>query len=193
MRSVGVRGMRTEGRSGVLSFAIGVVVLLAMVCLLGNPALAQGNGQGTLSGTVTDPANAVIVGAQVTITNVSTGVSFASTTNSTGYFETDNLNPGTYKISVVSPGFTNLVREGITLDTDARLNIPMKLTPGATQTVTVSTDSTQLITETASFGQVLTTQQVEDSALPVSRLQPHLAGAHRSGHTGQRLAGGFHG
>jgi hypothetical protein len=146
------------------------MLCLAALLLLGNPALAQMNGQGSLSGTVMDSTGAVLVGAQVTITNVATGVSYASRTNSTGYFETDNLNSGTYKISIVSPGFTNLVRVGIILEADARLNIPLKLNPGATQTVTVSTDATQLSTETASFGQVLTTEQVQD--LTVSGSNP---------------------
>src|SRR6266702_2565502 len=161
---------RAERRSAVLYFAVQVMLSFATLWLLGNSASAQMNGQGSLSGTVTDPGGAVIVGAQVTITNVATGVSYASKTNSTGYFETDNLNSGTYRISVVSPGFTNLVRMGIILETDARLNIPMKLNPGAIQTVTVSTDATQFTTETASFGQVLTTEQVQD--LTVSGSNP---------------------
>ncbi|HEY2018708.1 MAG TPA: carboxypeptidase-like regulatory domain-containing protein [Bryobacteraceae bacterium] len=156
--------------SAVLNFAVQITLCIVCLWLLGSSASAQVNGQGTLSGTVADPTGAVVVGAQVTITNVATGVSYSKVTNSTGYFETDNLNPGTYKVSVISPGFTNLVRAGIILEADARLNIPLKLNPGATATITVSTENTQLNTETASFGQVLTTKQVQD--LTVSGSNP---------------------
>ena len=144
----------------------------AALWLLGNPASAQVTGQATLSGTVTDTSGAVVVGAQVTTTNVATGVSNNTVTNSTGYFEVDHLNPGTYSISVSNPGFEKLLRAArITLEADARLNVPIQLRPGAeTQTVTITADALLLNTESASTGQVLTTQEVED--LTVSGSSP---------------------
>jgi Carboxypeptidase regulatory-like domain len=145
-------------------FSISTVLMLcACLCLAGGYAHAQDSGQGTVSGTVTDPSGAVIVGAQVTVTNTATNVSHSRDTNSTGYFEVDNLNPGPYAISVAAPKFTKLVRQGITLDTGARLNIPLQLKPGAVdQTVTISADAALLNTESASVGQVLSTREVED-------------------------------
>jgi len=140
------------------------VILAPCICLcLAGYARAQGTGQGTLSGTVTDPSGAVVVGAQVIVTNTATNVSHSRVANSTGYFEVDNLNPGTYSISVAASGFQKLLRQGITLDTDARLNIPMQLQPGAvTETVTISADAALLNTESASVGQVLSTREVEN-------------------------------
>jgi hypothetical protein len=130
-------------------------------------AAAQVTGQATISGVVTDPSGAVIAGAEVAVTNAATNVSRNSVTNSTGYFEADGLNPGVYKILVTSAGFANLLREGITLEADARLNVPMKLSVGKTSnTVTVNADASLLNTESGSGGQVLTTKQLE--SLPVS-------------------------
>jgi hypothetical protein len=150
-------------RSGVLYFAAQVMLSLASLWMLGYSASAQLTGQGAISGTVTDPTGAVIVAAQVTVTNSSTNVSFNAATNSTGYFEVDNLNPGTYAVSVIAPRFQKTDHVGITLDADARLNVPVQLKPGATvQTITITSDASLLNTESASVGQVLTTQQVQD-------------------------------
>ena len=107
----------------------------------------------------------------MTVTNVATNVSDSLVTNSTGYFEADNLNPGPYAISIVAPGFEKLLRQGITLDTDARLNVPIQLHSGAaTQTVTISADAALLNTESASVGQVLSTRDVQE--LTVSGSNP---------------------
>ncbi|HEX3940288.1 MAG TPA: TonB-dependent receptor [Acidobacteriaceae bacterium] len=138
-------------------------------CLwLASPAAnGQVTGQATLSGVVTDPAGAVVVGAQITITNTATNVAQSSVTNSTGYYEIDGLNPGPYEIRVSAPGFSNLLRQGITLNADARLNVPLKLSAGGgVATVTVTADASLLNTESGSEGQVLTTQQLQ--SLPVS-------------------------
>jgi hypothetical protein len=147
------------------------VVLCACMLLACGSANAQVSGQATLSGTVTDAANAVIVGAHVTVTDAATNVSINTDTNSTGYFEVDHLNPGTYKILIASTGFEDLLRQGITLDADAKVNVPLQLHPGrAMATVTVNADALLLNTESASEGQVLSTRQVE--SLTVSGSNP---------------------
>lgn len=172
MRSdVSVHHMRHENnRCGGFLVAV-FFALCACLWLAGNSANAQVTGQGSISGTVTDPSGAVIVGAHVTVTDSATNVSQNSDTNSTGYFEADNLNPSVYRISVAAPGFADLVREGITLEADARISVPLKLNPGtAVQTVTIAADATLLNTESASVGQVLTSRQVED--LTVSGSNP---------------------
>lgn len=134
-------------------------------------AHAQTTGQGTISGLITDPAGAVVAGAQVTVTNVATNVSQNTVSNSTGYYEIDNLNPAPYKIAVSSPGFENLLREGITLPADARLSVPLSLTTGTThQTVVVNADAALLDTESGSNGQVLTTKELE--SVPMSGENP---------------------
>jgi hypothetical protein len=146
-------------------------VLILLVCWMGMNAHAQVTGQATISGTVTDAAGAVIVGASVTIANTATNVAVTSATNSTGYFEVNALNPGPYKIEVASPGFEKLIRTGITLETEAHLNIPLRLVPGrSVENVVVNADASLLNTESGSSGQVLTTLQLEE--LPVSGSSP---------------------
>jgi len=155
--------------------------LSSLVCILGviagmlanSPALvnAQTAGLGTISGTVTDPSGAMVPQARLKITNLATGVSRDSVTNGTGYYEVGALIPGKYKILVSLPGFQDLLREGITLEADARVSVPMQVAVGqSVQTVVVQSDASLLNTESGSSGQVLTTRQLE--ALPVSGNNP---------------------
>jgi hypothetical protein len=138
---------------------------------LAAPAGAQVTGQGTISGLVTDPSGAVVVGATVTITNVDTNVAVLRTTNSTGYYEADALNPGNYKITAASPGFSTIVRSGINLLADAYLDVGLKLSVGNTsQVVTITAGESLLNTESGSQGQVLTTQEME--SVPISGANP---------------------
>lgn len=79
-------------------------LLLALVLA----ALAIGTTQtatGSISGTVKDPAGAVIVGAQVSIRSDPAGEVRNTSTNNEGRFKFDNLAPGGYTISVSQTGF----------------------------------------------------------------------------------------
>src|ERR1700744_3141492 len=54
----------------------------------------------TITGTVTDPSKAVMVGAQLTLTNGSTGLVRTAATNSTGQYVLDFIPVGTYTLRV---------------------------------------------------------------------------------------------
>ena len=55
--------------------------------------------RGTITGTVTDPTGAVIVGAKVTATNTATRISTETAASSTGKYTIPLLLPGTYEVS----------------------------------------------------------------------------------------------
>lgn len=130
-----------------------IVTLCVIGCLTGATAMAQTSGLGAITGTITDPAGAVVVGAQLRVTNVATGVTQSSVTNGTGYFEFDSLIAGTYRISVSEAGFETLVREGMTLEAGATVKVPLQLKTGsANTTVTVTADVALLNTDDGSSG-----------------------------------------
>jgi hypothetical protein len=159
------------GRSTWLSIAMLILCVIAGMLTHTSFVDAQTAGLGTISGTVTDTSGAIVPGAKLKITNMATGVSRDSVTNSTGYYEVGALNPGKYKILVSLPGFQDLLREGITLEADAHVNVPAQLAVGrSVETIVVQADASLLNTESGSSGQVLTTKQVE--ALPVSGNNP---------------------
>src|SRR5678815_11074 len=78
-------------------------MLLRIVCIA-SLFLAQQN-TGALKGAVTDQLGSLIVGAKVTVRNAR-GVTTTATTNSSGVYEFRKLEPGTYELKIVSPGFT---------------------------------------------------------------------------------------
>lgn len=79
-------------------------VVLAVILISIQIAAGQ-TAAGSLSGTVKDPAGAVIAGAQVTIRNDATGETRSAPTNGEGRFKFDNLAPGNYTVSVSQTGF----------------------------------------------------------------------------------------
>ena len=106
-----------------------VVLLVAFACLLGRDAFGQIVGA-ILSGTVSDPSNAVVPNAKVSIRNVSTGVVNQANTNEVGIYNAVNLLPGVYQVNVVAPGFAPQQRSGLTLAVGERQILNMQLRVG---------------------------------------------------------------
>jgi hypothetical protein len=105
---------------------------LLFISLIAISAVSQGRAQvagATLSGTITDPSGAAIVGARVSIKNRATGVLRDAVTDSTGYYSAPNLLPGNYDVAVTAPGFSSTMESDVTLTVGAQqvLNIPLKL------------------------------------------------------------------
>ncbi len=138
-----------------------LAVLLALVW----SAQAQ-DTRGMISGTVTDPQGAHVVGAAVTVTNTGTNISTPLTTNSNGYYEAPLLAPGPYQVSVDAAGFKKTVRSNLILTMRAQLRIDIQLEVGAVnESITISAESPILDTSTVSMGKALTTREIMD--LPV--------------------------
>ena len=151
--------------------SVSVVAFFAVFLVAGVASYGQVTGRSSITGIVTDPMGAAVVNARVVVTEIATNVAHSANTNDTGYFEVDNINPGTYKVVATAQGFEVLEREGLTLAADARINVPLQMKVGnATEIVVVTGDVPLLNTETGSTGFVLSTRQVEN--LPASGANP---------------------
>jgi hypothetical protein len=96
----------------------------------------------TLTGTVTDPSSAAIPKAQLTITDVATGVTREVETDSAGFYSAPNLLPGNYDVKVTAPGFNTSVQKGITLTVGAPQVLDFRMQVGVvSQTVEVQTEA----------------------------------------------------
>ncbi len=137
------------------------------IFLLFAPLAALGQvDQGTITGTVQDPTGAVIANAQVTVTEVDTGLILQTTSNGSGVFVVSPLKIGNYKVSGTAPGFQTVVRENLHLDAQQRMNVNLTLHPGAvSQTVTVTDMPESLQTEDSGVKQVISTQTINDTPL----------------------------
>src|SRR5579883_582579 len=70
--------------------------------LIGASALQAQEFRGTIGGQITDPSNAVIAGARVTVTEVNTGTRLQVASEGTGQYTAPFLLPGDYNIEVHS-------------------------------------------------------------------------------------------
>src|ERR1035441_1773981 len=91
--------------------------VVAAVCLslCALAAFAQ-TDRGTITGTITDPAGAVVPNAPIEARNVDTGAVYPGASSGTGNYTIAQLPVGTYELSVTVSGFKKYVRTGITVD-----------------------------------------------------------------------------
>jgi len=153
-----------------VSFAQRLVFTLAAAVFLAGIAFAQ-ESRGSITGKITDPQNAVVPNASVVVTNLATGVAERTTSNSTGYYEVNYLNAGTYKVEVEAPGFKKLVRSPISLSVGDRLAVDGHMQLGeASQSIQVTADAPLLETTTAAQGRVLNSRDM--AQLPLGTMNP---------------------
>jgi Carboxypeptidase regulatory-like domain len=91
-----------------------VAVALACLALAVSSAFAQ-NTSGSLTGTVVDQSGAVVVGADVTLTNEASRDIRRTKSNSDGYFTFAAVPPSTYSVSIETAGFAKYEQKGIAL------------------------------------------------------------------------------
>src|ERR1700716_2422368 len=130
------------------------------------PASAQVAG-GNLSGTITDPSGRLVPQAQVSIENVSTGITTAVSTNSDGYYTAANLLPGEYQITVSAKGFATEVRKGVSLTVGARQVVDLTLQVGsaAKTVVEVTTEAPAVQLASSDISAVVTATTVRELPL----------------------------
>jgi hypothetical protein len=136
--------------------------VIAIALFLASPTLAQ-NITSSMLGQVTDPSGAAIPGAQVTITNVGTGVAINATTNTGGTYSVPNLLAGFYDVAASKEGFETYKKTGIQLEAVGTLRVDITLKVGATrQTVTVAAAATMVQTDSQTISSTLTNNQVTE-------------------------------
>jgi Carboxypeptidase regulatory-like domain/TonB dependent receptor len=122
--------------------------------------------RGSITGIITDPSQAVISGARVSITNVATGETLPLTTASDGAYNARSLNPGTYRVTVEQAGFRTSVRIGIVVGVNQVVRVDVSLEVGSQgETIEVSTQPPLIATETSSLGTIETEQRITELPL----------------------------
>ncbi|HXE08436.1 MAG TPA: carboxypeptidase-like regulatory domain-containing protein [Acidobacteriaceae bacterium] len=135
---------------------------LLLLLSLSVPVLAQ-QTRSTLTGRVTDTTGAIVPGAQINITNMDTGAKTSVKSNSAGDYTVPFLTPGRYSVSVQQSGFKAFVHDNLILQTEQTLTENVTLAVGEiAQTVTVNGETPLIDVATASTGQSLTAEEVED-------------------------------
>jgi hypothetical protein len=147
-------------------FAFCKAVLLAVICALTLPAIAQ-EITGTIRGLVRDASGAVVSGATVTVTNTDRNQALRKIqTDAAGEYVATLLPVGTYSVTVEASGFKRFIASGIALNVSDRLTIDANLAPGAaSESITVEAAPIQVNLQSSAVEGLITGVQVRELPL----------------------------
>ncbi len=136
---------------------------LVTVACLGALAVSGAFGQsdrGTVTGTVTDPTGAVIVGAKVHAENSATHNILETVTSATGNFTLAQVPVGAWDVTVEAPGFKTFKSLRNTIEVAQTLRIDAKLELGSSsESVAVQAEAVAIRTEDAGISTTVSNQQ----------------------------------
>jgi hypothetical protein len=145
-------------------------VVLAAFGVASLPVLAQSSTQGAINGTVFDSTGAAIANATVTIHNDATNGETQVTTDQSGNFNDPLVEPGTYTVTVASPGFEGYRADKVIVQvSQATTLMPHLVTGAATATVEVTAEAPVLNFDSPDFTASLNTRALEN--VPVNNLR----------------------
>src|SRR5262252_9249278 len=172
---------------------VGVILLTLLLCWSGS-LYAQGAGNASVLGTVTDSGGGVIPGASVQVKNIATGRVQEVPTDEQGRYTIADLPIGNYEVQASRAGFQTTVRRGITLTVGAQAIVDISLAVGQGQeTVTVQADVSQIDTVSAAVSSYVSLKQINDLPLngrnftDLVALIPGVASGSQIGNGGQNL------
>jgi hypothetical protein len=121
---------------------------------------------GTIVGTVTDPAGAVVPNAAVQVTSQETGLVKSVVSDSFGNYEVTHLNPGLYSLTTQAPGFRKFEHRDVTLETLRSVRVNVRLEVGdAGAEVTVTAGTPVVETESSGIASIKTDREMRDLPL----------------------------
>jgi hypothetical protein len=132
------------------------------------PALvfAQASFEAQVRGAVRDASGSVIVGARVTITDVSTNISNAATTDERGFYIFNGLHPATYIVKAEMPGFRPEETKNVALGVSQHTNIDFALQVAGIETsMTIVEAAPTLDTGSSAIGTTVSGQYTRDMPL----------------------------
>ena len=100
-----------------LAFALALVVC---------PLLVAHAAGGEITGTVTDPQGAIIIGASVTVTDTATNKTFTTVTAAQGRYKI-SVPAGTYNVVIAAKGFKDARQEGVQVADNKATNVDARL------------------------------------------------------------------
>jgi len=128
-------------------------------------ALAQVD-TGSIVGTVTDSAGAVVPGAMVSVVNEDTAAKLTAKTGEDGRYVFTPLHIGIYSVMVEAGGFKKATIQHIRLDIQQQALVNISLQLGAvTENVEVTEAPELMQTQSGSVGQVIEEKTIEDLPL----------------------------
>jgi len=131
------------------------VLTSTLLFLCASSAWAQ-KDMGNIVGLVKDATGALISDAKVTVTDVDRGTTFHTMTNASGEYVAGPIRIGQYRLTVEKAGFKQAIAGPVPVNVQDRVAVDVVLqVGGVNESVTISTVTPQLETETSDLGQVV--------------------------------------
>ncbi len=143
-------------------------LLLLLSLLAVSIATAQTSGE--MLGLVTDASVASIADVKLTARNLSTNLTYTTSSNNAGSYRIPLLPPGEYELVAEKAGFGKYVRKPITLrlNQQAELNISLSVA-SATEVITVTTEAPLINTTNAEVGFNIDAKRIAELPLSPNR------------------------
>ena len=134
--------------------------------LLGITAAFGQSDRGTITGTVSDPAGAIVATAAIQVRNLETGAIYQAASSATGNYTLSQLPVGRYEMTVNVPGFKTFRRPGLMVDVAQTYRVDVVLEVGSSaESITVSEAAPLLKTESGELSHNVSTNTLDN--LPV--------------------------
>ncbi|MGH9686340.1 MAG: TonB-dependent receptor domain-containing protein [Candidatus Acidiferrales bacterium] len=148
--------MRLRSAGGVVFF-----FLIASIA-----TLAQVISTSQIRGTIQDSSGAAIPGAQITLTQTSTGAVRTSTSAANGSYALPDLPVGTYRMQVTKEGFRKYTATGLILTVGVNPTVNVTLQVGSvTQEVQVNASAVMVETQSEGVGEVTPPEEIQQLPL----------------------------
>lgn len=158
-----VRGKVAPGCPRRLSSLV-LCAVFAAIALLSSPAFSQTTG--SINGTVVDKTGAAVPNATLTLTDLGTNRVLTITSSGQGYFNFANLPPAEYRLKASASGFKEFINSSLRLTVGQQMSLQVPLiVGGVTQSVVVTGAPPPVTTTSASVGQLIDTQQIQNLPL----------------------------
>jgi hypothetical protein len=139
-------------------------IAVLLLCCCGELCAQSTNA--SVTGYVTDPSKAAIVGAKIIVINVDTNVRYEATTNNVGSYDVNEISPGPYRIEVEKPGFKIVVQSNLILHVQDRAAFNFEMAIGSvSEIVTVESGTLVINTTDGTVGTVIDRKFVENIPL----------------------------
>src|SRR5215469_10816396 len=147
---------------------------IASLFVFALPAFAQSD-RGTITGTIADPAGAVVANAPIEVKNIETGAIYQVGSSATGNYVVQ-VPTGTYELSVTVPGFKKFIRANLAVPVEQTMRIDVTLEVGSSaESVTVTEAAPLLKTESGELSHNVSSDTL--NALPILGIGAGSVGA----------------
>jgi len=144
------------------SIGLGLITSLFLVSGMAYGQVATG----TIVGTVRDASGGIVPDVQVTVNEVSKGISQTVATDSNGDYNVPFLNPGVYRVAVEKTGFKRQISADVTLQVNDKPRLDFMLQLGDVSAAVEVTAAAPLVkSETSELGEVIAERPIRELPL----------------------------